>query len=83
MRRPSLAVAAVLLGLSAPAAAHAATPDFTPGPDQFPKVVTSSNVAIRMSDGVTLRASVRRPALADGTPAPGRFPGVLTQTPYN
>lgn len=81
MRR--LPLAAVLLSLLVPATAGAATPDFTPGPDAYPKIVTESNVAIRMSDGVTLRASVRRPALADGTAAPGRFPGVLTQTPYN
>lgn len=46
-------------------------------------IATTKDVALRMSDGVVLRADVRRPARADGTPAPGRFPVIVTQTPYN
>ena len=46
-------------------------------------VSTTKDVALRMSDGVVLRADVLRPAKADGTPAPGRFPVIVTQTPYN
>src|SRR5689334_17076446 len=34
-------------------------------------VATTKDVALRMSDGVVLRADVLRPAKADGTPAPG------------
>jgi putative CocE/NonD family hydrolase len=81
MRRLSLAV--VVLGLTLSAPAVAATPDLTPGPDDYPAIATEPNVPILMSDGVTLRATVRRPATADGKPAPGKFPAVLTQTPYN
>lgn len=46
-------------------------------------VSTTKDVALKMSDGVVLRADVLRPARADGTPAPGRFPVIVTQTPYN
>ncbi|MGZ4120420.1 MAG: CocE/NonD family hydrolase [Actinomycetota bacterium] len=50
---------------------------------QYPKVSVERDVAIRMSDGLVLRADVVHPAFADGSAAPGRFPVLLTQTPYN
>lgn len=43
----------------------------------------TTDVVVRMSDGVRLRVDIFRPARADGRPAPGRFPVILTQTPYN
>lgn len=46
-------------------------------------VHATTDVPVRMSDGVVLRANVYRPARADGSPAPGRFPVLLTQNPYN
>ncbi|HZU60652.1 MAG TPA: CocE/NonD family hydrolase [Solirubrobacteraceae bacterium] len=46
-------------------------------------VVKTSNVPVRMSDGVVLYVDVIRPAGASGQPLPGRFPVLLTQTPYN
>jgi putative CocE/NonD family hydrolase len=46
-------------------------------------IAKTTNVAIKMSDGVTLKADVLRPAAKDGSPAKGRFPVILTQTPYN
>lgn len=46
-------------------------------------VTTERDVPVTMSDGVTLRVDVSRPARPDGSPAPGRFPVILTQTPYN
>ena len=45
-------------------------------------VVTTTNVAIRMDDGVVLKANVSRPASPDGSAAKGRFPVLLAQTPY-
>src|SRR5689334_599576 len=64
-----LAVAAALICLLAPArTSFAAEPA---------GIVLESNVAVRMRDGVTLRADVYRPAAA------GRFPVLLERTPYN
>ncbi len=85
------------LGTPAPAAAATAAPapsyatstaagvapsGWRPRPARYAVHVTT-DVPIRMSDGVVLRANVYRPAKADGTPVRGRFPVVLTQTPYN
>ncbi|TQL70358.1 hypothetical protein FB381_4288 [Nocardioides albertanoniae] len=46
-------------------------------------VSVEKDVELTMSDGVVLRADIRRPADDDGTPAAGRFPVLLTQNPYN
>jgi uncharacterized protein len=46
-------------------------------------IAKTTNVAIKMSDGVVLKADVLRPAAKDGSAAKGRFPVILTQTPYN
>ena len=43
----------------------------------------TTNVPIKMDDGVVLKADVLRPAAKDGSAAPGTFPVILTQTPYN
>ena len=46
------------------------------GKEDAPEIVVEKDVAVPMSDGVTLRANVFRPA---GT---GRYPGLLMRTPY-
>jgi predicted acyl esterase len=79
--------AVLLLVLVFPALAVAKAqpklPAVSAGPQQFPKVSTQRDVALKMRDGVVLRADVRRPADASGNAVNGRFPVVLTQTPYN
>src|SRR5947209_8340195 len=65
--------------------AHAA-PDpgngtWQPGPARY--AMASSRTEVRMSDGISLDATVTRPADAHtGRPVGGRFPVVLTITPY-
>ncbi|HEX4742464.1 MAG TPA: CocE/NonD family hydrolase [Caulobacteraceae bacterium] len=44
-------------------------------------MVVTSNVMIRMRDGVKLATDIYRPA-RDGKPVPGRFPVILERTPY-
>src|SRR5437588_12452464 len=46
-------------------------------------VAKSSNVPVRMGDGVVLYVDVVRPADGSGKALPGRYPVLLTQTPYN
>jgi hypothetical protein len=43
----------------------------------------TTNVPIKMDDGVVLKADILRPAAKDGSAAKGTFPVLLTQTPYN
>lgn len=74
-----LAVAAVLAPVRADAGPAAR---WSPRPAAY-GVAKTSNVSLRMDDGVVLRADVLRPARADGTAAKGPFPVVLTETPYN
>lgn len=50
---------------------------------RYPRIATSSNVAIPMSDGAVLRAYVFRPADDTGHAVPTAFPTVLNITPYN
>ena len=66
----------------ATSAADAPPSGWTPRPATY-GVTVERDVPVTMSDGVTLRVDVYRPAEADGSPAPGRFPVILTQTPYN
>jgi putative CocE/NonD family hydrolase len=88
----SLALAAGALSSATPATSApapavsspaAATMHWSPRPEQYPDTVTTRDLAIRMSDGVVLRADLVRPATADGTVVPGRFPVVVTITAYN
>jgi putative CocE/NonD family hydrolase len=46
-------------------------------------IAKTTNVSIKMDDGVVLKADVLRPAAKDGSAAPGKFPVILSQTPYN
>ncbi|MFN2544673.1 MAG: CocE/NonD family hydrolase [Actinomycetota bacterium] len=85
-RRSSISLTiALLVLLAVPIAAragqHNAT-EFKVRPAMY-GISTTRDVPIEMSDGVTLRANVVRPADDDGSPAKGRFPVILTQTPYN
>ncbi|MGW4841344.1 CocE/NonD family hydrolase [Nocardia brasiliensis] len=63
--------------------AHAApgdVPAWSPRPATY-GIVVEKDAEVRMSDGVVLRADIRRPA-EHGTAVPGRFPVIVTQTPY-
>jgi putative CocE/NonD family hydrolase len=67
-------LAGVALGAAPAGAAAAAAPPYGEAVER--------DVAIRMRDGVVLRADVYRPARPDGTPAPGPFPVLVSETPY-
>lgn len=73
---------AMAVAVSLPVQAAASTARWSPRPATY-GVATTTNVPLRMSDGVVLRADVHRPADDDGTAAEGPFPVIVTQTPYN
>ncbi|GAA2361813.1 CocE/NonD family hydrolase [Saccharopolyspora halophila] len=75
-----LALTTALAGLTG---AGAATADPGARGEQFPGVAVETDVPITMSDGIVVRANVRRPADAEGDPVAGRFPVLLTITAYN
>lgn len=62
--------------------ASAAT-TWKPRPEQYPNTVVEKDVAIPMSDGVTLRGDVVRPADASGKAIAKRLPVIVTITAYN
>jgi len=64
------------------ASTHARTARWKPRPATY-GINKTTNVPIKMDDGVVLKADVLRPASKDGSAAPGTFPVLLTQTPYN
>lgn len=94
--RTLIAVAAV--GISATATAlfgglpHAAAPGLAgredqwtavhDGPQQYPDVHVDSDVPIRMSDGVVLKADVYRPVDASGAVVAQPLPTIVNLTPY-
>ncbi len=53
------------------------------GPQKYPRMHEQSNLSIRMSDGVVLKADVYRPADASGHPVDTRTPVILNLTPYS
>ena len=53
------------------------------GKQRYPRVHIERNVAITMSDGVRLRATVVRPATRLGTPIVSPYPAILSINPYN
>ncbi|HET6965279.1 MAG TPA: CocE/NonD family hydrolase [Acidimicrobiales bacterium] len=73
---------ASLLALAPVGRASTPAPGWSARPATF-GVAETSDVPIRMSDGVVLAANVFRPAGPDGKPGAGRFPALLVQTPYN
>lgn len=77
-----LALAMVFAGLTTTETSSAQAGWVARGED-YPATATETDVSIPMSDGVTLRANVRRPADSDGQPIDGRFPVLLTITAYN
>ncbi len=79
-RAVPFALAVVLLSSGT---AAAATPNTDPGPDEYPNVATETTVPIPMDDGIVLRATVQRPADANGVPTAKKLPVILTMTPYN
>lgn len=52
-------------------------------PEQYAKTVTTTDLPIRMDDGVVLRGDLERPAGADGRPIATRLPVIVTITAYN
>ncbi len=78
-----LAAAVVLTGLTlvGPAPAGAAT--WQARPEDHPQTVTQTDVPIKMSDGVVLRADVERPADASGAAIATPLPVLVTITAYN
>src|SRR4051794_37741393 len=89
-RQPQWATAALVLVLaaaSAPGSARAA-PDALPGngswhPGPARYGIASNRSVVRMSDGIHLSATVKRPANpATGLPVRRRFPVIVTLTPY-
>lgn len=77
--RAALSAAVLALTLAGAPTALA----WKPPPAIASAVVKTTNVPVRMSDGIVLYADVVRPADSKGQPLPGRFPVLLTQTPYN
>src|SRR5256885_16648074 len=73
MRR-LVALACLVAALTTPCSAHA----WKPEPARF-GVSAPREVAVRMSDGIELRADVYYPT---GAPTGARFPVILAQTPY-
>ncbi len=67
----------------APVAAAGRSGKWKPRPELYAKSITTTDVPIRMDDGVVLRGDLVRPALANGEPVPGRRPVLITVTAYN
>jgi putative CocE/NonD family hydrolase len=67
----------------APALAPARKRHWQPRPEQYPRTVTTTDLAIPMDDGVVLRGDLVRPARADGSPVTRPLPVIITITAYN
>ncbi|KAA8887159.1 CocE/NonD family hydrolase [Nocardia colli] len=78
--RNSAIVLAMLAAVAVPASAAPEHAAWSPRPATY-GIVVEKDAEVRMSDGVVLRADIRRPA-ENGQAAPGRFPVIVTQTPY-
>ena len=84
LRRLVFVVVAVFaLGAGVAQARTASPAAWTPPKAIASAVVKTTNVPVRMSDGVVLYADVIQPADSSGKALPGRYPVLLTQTPYN
>lgn len=82
MRTRSL-VTVFLLALALMPATTTAAPAWRPRPATFPSMVKLTDVAVEMSDGITVFADVYLPSRDGQRPARGRFPTVMMITPYN
>jgi hypothetical protein len=87
---PSAAMAIAVVGPATPAGAAdtgeqtpVATTDWTPRPPQYAGTTLTRDIPIPMSDGVKLRADLKRPAGPDGTAIETPVPVVVTITAYN
>ncbi|MCX6399100.1 MAG: CocE/NonD family hydrolase [Propionibacteriales bacterium] len=78
----SAALTAGALVANAPTATADTTP-WKPRGEQYAATVTTTDLAIKMDDGVTLRADLMRPAGADGKPITTKLPVIVTITAYN
>lgn len=74
-----------LPALTSAAPGHAAAPTstWTPRGEDYPGTVTTTDLAIPMSDGTILRGDLVLPADADGNAVDKRLPVIVTITAYN
>lgn len=77
--RPSTAVGAPA---TVSAAARVAS-DWRARPEQYPGIVKTTDIPIRMDDGVVLRGDLIQPANAQGEPVDRRLPVIVMITAYN
>lgn len=68
---------------AAPVLATAAATPWKPRGEQYTSTVTTTDLPIRMDDGVVLRGDLTRPAGADGKPVTTKLPVIVTITAYN
>ncbi len=80
---PAPAGAATAPTASKAATATAATSTWKPRGEQYTATSSVKDLAIPMSDGVTLRGDLTLPANADGTPIGAKVPVIVTITAYN
>jgi predicted acyl esterase len=78
-----LATALVLTSLTLVGPAPAGATTWQARPEDHPTTVTQTDMPIKMSDGVVLRADVERPADASGTAVETPLPVLVTITAYN
>ena len=74
---------AVRQAAAAPTAAPAAPSTWRARPEQYPGTVRTTDIPIRMDDGVVLRGDLLRPAGPDGKPVTTPLPVLVTITAYN
>lgn len=80
----AVAAAVASTGLVLPiSSASAKTTPWKPRAEQYPNTVVEKDLAIRMDDGVVLRADLERPADANGKPVATKLPVIVTITAYN
>jgi putative CocE/NonD family hydrolase len=86
VRLPALTAALIsslALSLTAVASPAQAASSWTPRAAEYSSTVSIKDLAIKVSDGVTLRGDVTLPSADGTTAAAGKFPVVVTITAYN
>lgn len=68
---------------AAPTSAPAAPSTWQARPEQYPGTVKTTDIPIRMDDGVVLRGDLIRPANAEGEPIDRKLPVIVMITAYN
>jgi putative CocE/NonD family hydrolase len=83
LRALSAALGAALALTTVGALPAQAATDWTPRAADYSSTVSTKDLAIKVSDGVTLRGDLTLPSPDGKTAAPGTFPVVITITAYN